>query len=57
MSEFRIFCIALFVGMGLAAALHNHTGFDAEPIGIILMGLSIASGSVALFGKRKAGAA
>lgn len=58
MSEFRIFCIAAFVGSGLFAAFMNHivkapsTGDEA--IHTLLMLVLFGCLGVAFFGKRNA---
>ena len=59
MSEFRIFCIMLFVGIGLGAAAQNHGLWhppaDMDAAGAILMSaFAIAAGAVAFFGRRSA---
>jgi hypothetical protein len=57
-SEFRIFCIAAFVGAGLFAASANHGLTYPElrhnPVAMIACALFFGFAAVALFGRRAA---
>lgn len=56
MSEFRIFCVAAFIGSGLLAFAVNHglasAAFKGRPDAILVMAFIFGCSAVALFGKR-----
>ncbi len=58
MSDFRLFCFALFTGLGLGAALQNR-GIWTVPAdldgggGIMVAAFALASAVVMLFGRDK----